>query len=293
VFGWPIVEEFLAGAHDMDTHFVEMNPRHNLPVLLALMDVWNDTFLNASVRAVTPFTEAFAAFPAFVGALESQTCSRASDSNFAATSKKSCSSMVLDGGSDGSYDRAFYQSSKIVNSELIMAMDSQVGFNASRTLPSGDDIHAAQDALICSLFAHADELAFGNSVTDNLSAPSPDTLSLQSLPKNQSTGNRPSVLLMCGRLDAFVCGQLIALSEHRAVVKAHIWDIDPFVHEIGSSLRIDRTDELQSELVNLFTEQEGEDDEEPNMTLSTKTLLGHYANLMKGERIYTVHGEHK
>lgn len=284
----------------MDVHFVETNPRHNLPVLLALMDVWNDTFLNASARAVTPFTEAFAAFPAFAGALDSQTCSLASsDSQLSANGgKKYCSSTVLDCGSDGSYDRAFYQSNKIVNSELIMTMDSQMSFNVSRTLPNGDNIHAAQDALMSSFFAHADELAFGKSVvTDNILVNSPDALSSLSSHKNQNSGNRPSVLLMIGKLDAFSCGQFIALSEHRAVVKAHTWGIDPFVREVGSSLRIDRTDELRSELAKLFTAQEGDDDDddedEPPMILSTKTMLGHYANLVKGERMFTVQGEHK
>jgi glucose-6-phosphate isomerase len=46
VFGWPTVEAFLAGAHDIDLHFVETNPRHNLPVLLALTDIWNDCLLS-------------------------------------------------------------------------------------------------------------------------------------------------------------------------------------------------------------------------------------------------------
>jgi glucose-6-phosphate isomerase len=42
VFGWQICQEFPNGAHDMNRHFVETNPRHNLPVLLALTDVWKN-----------------------------------------------------------------------------------------------------------------------------------------------------------------------------------------------------------------------------------------------------------
>jgi len=79
VFGWPIVEHFLAGAHDMDKHFVETNPRHNFPVLLALTDVWNDAFLGSSGRIVTPFSEQFASFASFVAVLESETCGRCFD----------------------------------------------------------------------------------------------------------------------------------------------------------------------------------------------------------------------
>lgn len=292
VFGWSIVEEFLAGAHDLDTHFVETNPRHNLPVLLALTDVWNDTFLSATARAVTPFTEALAAFPAYVGALESQTCchGRQTDSDLFGTNRKACSSAVLDGGLDRALDRTFFQSDKIANSELVMTLDCQVAFNVVRTLSSSDDIHAAQDTLMCSLFAHADELAFGRILSrDSSFSPSqsdPLTSPLAS-PQNLSTGNRPSTLLICGKLDAFACGQLIALSEHRAVVKAHIWGIDPFVRDVGSSLCTDRTEDLRCELANFFSEQDredGDDEGEQNMILSTKTLLSHYANLMRGER---------
>merc|ERR1712032_552510 len=35
-------------------------------------------------------------------------------------------------------------------------------------------------------------------------------------------GNVPSTILMCGKLDAFACGQLIALTEHRAVILSKI-----------------------------------------------------------------------
>lgn len=36
-YGFPIVEQFLAGAHDMDTHFFEAPLRANIPVLLGLI----------------------------------------------------------------------------------------------------------------------------------------------------------------------------------------------------------------------------------------------------------------
>ena len=323
VFGWSLVEDFLAGGHDMDTHFVETNPRHNLPVLLALADVWNDAFLDATARAVIPFTESLAAFPAFVGALESQTCGQSPatemrHSNSLRNHSPVCSSMVLDGRLDGSLDRSFYQSGKIINSELVIATDSQIQFNAARSIGAHgmEAVQTAQDALMCSFFAHADELAFGVQATQQQqqqhSSPTATTADYSfsssavsaspNTAKNHlsgssdlSRGNRPSLLLMCGKLDAFTCGQLVALTEHRAVVKAHLWGADPFVREGGSSLRRDRTDELKSDLVKLFTsppnaaaaeeeEEDGDDGEEQHLSFSTKTLLSHYANRMRNER---------
>jgi glucose-6-phosphate isomerase len=285
------VESFLKGGHDMDIHFVETNPRHNLPVLLALTDVWNDAFLDATARVVTPFSESLTGFPAFVGALEAQTCGRSFTD--VRNDRPSCSSMILGGGLDGSLDRALYQSGKIVNSELVIGIDCQTDFNASRTIGAHgmDGVHMSQDALMCSFFAHADELAFGSkrhpsSVEHSFSPASAS--SHHTKPSELSRGNRPSVLLMCGKLDAFTCGQLVALSEHRAAVKAHLWGIDPFVRDGGSSLRLDRTDELKTELQKLFAadgdvdEEDGADDQ--HLFFSTKTLLSHYATIMRNQR---------
>jgi glucose-6-phosphate isomerase len=291
----------------MDLHFVETNPRHNLPVLLALTDIWNDVLFvgESSSRIITPFTEAFADYPAFVGALEAQACGVAADRSGGAgpapSSRLSCSALVLDGGLNSTYDRALYQGTKVMNSELVMTMDSQVAFNASRTIGvhGMDDIQATQDARMCSLFAHADELAFGyeSSTCDPFLPPSGiPTMSSKPFSADASEGNRPSALLICGKLDAFACGQLVALAEHRAIVKAHIWGIDPFARELGSSLRMHRTVHLKEELETLFIykgdsgNEDGDDNEDPRMNLSTKTILKHYASLMRDRRVYTVAG---
>jgi len=163
-----------------------------------------------------------------------------------------------------------------------------------------EGVNNSQDALMCSFFAHADELAFGGhngqqpaSGEHSFSPASVASSSNHTKPSELlSKGNRPSVLLLCGKLDAFACGQLIALSEHRAVVKAHLWGIDPFVRDGGPSLRMDRTGELKGELEKMFASPNGgedndeEDDaaDDSHMNFSTKTLLGHYASSMRNKR---------
>ena len=89
------------------------------------------------------------------------------------------------------------------------------------------------------------------------------------------------------------CRKLVALAEHRAVVKARILYVDPFAKVIGSALRFQRTETLRENLQRLFTSEEEDDDEEedssdPNMNFSTKIILQHYANMMRDQRIYTV-----
>lgn len=289
MFGWPITRQFLDGAHTMDSHFVDTNPRHNLPILLALTDVWNDSLLSSNGRIVSPFAEALAAYPAFCATLEAQTCGNASNA-------RNGSSLVVDGGLHHCYDRALYQAGRVLPSELVMTMDSQTTFNVSPKdglNGMSNDVHAAQDLLICSVFAHADELAFGSADGNHTSSFEP---SIDSTHSAVSDGNRPSTLIICDRCDAFACGQLVALAEHRAVVKARIWDVDPFAKEIGSSIRINRTDALKESLDKMFLKlSDGEElDDDDEMTdgqptnLSTRTMLRHYATMMKDQRTYAL-----
>jgi glucose-6-phosphate isomerase len=300
VYGWPLVQEFIQGAHDMDQHFVQTNPRHNLPVLLALADVWNDVHLNMSARVITPFSDAFDGYAAFVAALEAHAC--ASDDGQSA-------SLIIKG--DTSHDRTMYQGS-VINSELVLAMNTQVPFNTTRTIGAHglDELYATQDAVVCSFFAHADELALGseksggvssNATVDPWSSPSVASLNTMNDASSSfhytsaaaasplsSTGNRPSILLICNKLDAFTCGQLVALTEHRALVKAHIWGLDPFARELGTSVRINRTELLRDELQDLFHAKgksaQSDAESSDNLNLSTKSILEHYASMIRSER---------
>ena len=112
-----------------------------------------------------------------------------------------------------------------------MTLDSQLSTNGSMKGGGGiREIHQAQDALMCSLFAHADGLAFGSDVKTSNNRPYPDDESPvggggdgdeqhdsvadeeQLVERDGSSGNRPSTLLLCGRLDSFTCGQLVAMA---------------------------------------------------------------------------------
>jgi glucose-6-phosphate isomerase len=301
VYGWNIAREFLDGAHDLDTHFVTAHARSNLPILLALCDVWNDAFLGTPARVVTPFASAYAAYPSFVAALEAQACTRSPAADDPPTrttdpaSVSPCPSLVVDGGTDSALDRSLYQSGQVVNAELIATFDSQVAFNARRGMVTGpsaylDGAMASQDALLCSLFAHADELALGKATDKDPS----DLRSVSTSPAQQdegdaSDGNRPSLLLLTGKVDAFVCGQLVALAEHRAAIKAHLWGIDPFVGRCGASLRVNRTDQLK-EMLHAINQGSSVDEDEDGAgsdgrsILSTRTLLRHYANYSRDLR---------
>ena len=335
-FGWDIVQDILNGAHDLDSHFAETNPRHNLPVLLALVDLWNDHFLASSNqvkcnggRIISPFMESFASYPKFVAMIEGQVCGRAP---FGRTrnlfNRVAPSGMVMDGGLCGSYDRVLYQGGRSAPSELIIAMDAQLPH------PQSDD-HArflyysdgkdnsgmsTQDHLMCSFFAHADVMATGNvnsrvrdghTVASGFTSPTfgggtggstsfdvTGNSPILNAEHDVAEGNHPSTLLLCSRCDAFACGQLIALAEHRAMISARLWDIDnpfAFAPSHGSIQRSKQEEIMKEKLGAVYQRLDllgnlGEDDEdadngdEPKLNLAVKTLLGHYASFNYDKR---------
>jgi glucose-6-phosphate isomerase len=63
-------ERLLAGAQAMDTHFREAPFERNLPVLMALIGIWNTNFLGASTSAVLPYHESLRFLPSFLQQLE-------------------------------------------------------------------------------------------------------------------------------------------------------------------------------------------------------------------------------
>lgn len=67
--GFDLFMEFLKGANAMDK--AALNPiENNLPLLAALLGIWNRTFLNLPILAIIPYSQALARFPAHIQQLD-------------------------------------------------------------------------------------------------------------------------------------------------------------------------------------------------------------------------------
>ena len=80
------------------------------------------------------------------------------------------------------------------------------------------------DALIANLFAQAEALAFGKTPSEVRDEGVPEGL----IGHKTFPGNRPSTMLLAGRLTPFVLGQLVALYEHRTFTQGVIWNVNSF-----------------------------------------------------------------
>lgn len=73
-------------------------------------------------------------------------------------------------------------------------------------------------------FAQPDALACGKTAEEVAGEGTKAAL----VPHKVFPGNRPSSSLLLPRLDAYTCGQLLALYEHRTAVEGFIWNIPSF-----------------------------------------------------------------
>ena len=62
--------EFLAGFHVVDEHFRTAPPAANAPVVLGLIGIWNANVLGFATKAVLPYAEELARFPAYLQQLD-------------------------------------------------------------------------------------------------------------------------------------------------------------------------------------------------------------------------------
>lgn len=63
-------KEFLAGAYAMDQHFQQTPLEKNLPVILALIGIWNRNFVGSNSISIAPYHQDLRLFPGYLQQLE-------------------------------------------------------------------------------------------------------------------------------------------------------------------------------------------------------------------------------
>ena len=210
--GYDQLMDFLAGAQGMDEAAATPDIRQNIPLLLALLGVWNHNFLGSSSVAILPYSQGLHRFPAHL-----QQCDM--ESNGKSVNRQAGRVEYLTGpivwgepGTNGQH--AFYQlihqGTEIVPTEFIGFRRSQY----QRDLEVKGS--SSQEKLLANMLAQALALAVGQKSAN---------------PNRFFPGNRPSSVLMADRLTPRTMGALLALYEAKIVFQGFIWNINSFDQE--------------------------------------------------------------
>lgn len=207
-------KQILAGAHEMDVHFRTTEFARNLPVLLAMVGVWNTNFLNINAHAILPYDGRLSHLPAYLEQLEMESNGKSVTRDKKTTDYKTCPILWGEVGTNAQH--AFYQllhqGTESVMCDFIVA--------AKRYHNSENPELKHQHQLnLANCLAQSRILALGDSVLDDAE---------QAPLYKRYRGNQPCSTLMLDELTPFTFGQLIALYEQKVFVQSVIWNINPF-----------------------------------------------------------------
>jgi glucose-6-phosphate isomerase len=265
--GAQAVSALADGARAMDRHFASAPLAENVPVILALLDVWNTRWLRHSQRVVVPYAAALASLPLYLQqlALESNGKSAQRDGTpvEGATAKALWGSVGTD--SQHAFFQWLHQGTSEVPVEFIVPVRARH--------PLGDQ----QATLVANALAQAQALLIGrgdDAIRDDLAqrglaGPALDA----AIAARRCTGNRASTTLLLPTLDARTLGALIALYEHRTFVEGVMYGINSFDQwgvELGKTL----AGPLAAALVNGDPLPEGTDASTRALVEHARTLAG-------------------
>jgi glucose-6-phosphate isomerase len=204
----------LGGFHEMDEHFRTAPFAQNLPILIALLGIWNTNFLGAHTLAVLPYDQYLKRFPAYLQQLTMESNGKRVTVDGDAVSHETGPIYWGEPGTNGqhSFYQLIHQGTRIVPCDFIAFMET--------LNPLGQH----HDVLLANMFAQGEALAFGKTPEEVRSEGSPDWLA----PHRTFPGNRPSNTIVLSRLTPSALGKLVALYEHCVFTQGVIWNVDSF-----------------------------------------------------------------
>lgn len=230
-FGTPVFLEFLAGGRDMDAHFATAPFDSNLPVLAALIGLWNASYLRINCHAVLPYCHALRSLPAYLQQLEMESNGKHVRRDGSALSYPTAPILFGGAGTVGqhAYHQLFYQGTETVALDFIV--------------PIPDTPTPATRSLVGNALAQAAALMHGRTEDEARAELTQRGLAQDEVerlaPHLVCPGNQPSSTLLMPALTPFTVGQLIALYEHKVFAQGWMWGLNSFDQygvELGKQL---------------------------------------------------------
>ncbi|MDR6373754.1 glucose-6-phosphate isomerase [Paraburkholderia caledonica] len=208
--------ELLAGANEMDEHFRTAPLEKNLPVLLGMIGIWYRNFFGSQSYLVAPYSEALHFLPSYLQQLEMESNGKSARLDGAMVDYPTSAVTWGEPGTNGQH--AFFQ--MLHQGPTIVPIDFIAVLTPEHPLVSH------HPKLLANCFAQSEALMLGRTLEEAKKVAGPDKPELA--PHLVFPGNRPTTTLLVEALTARSLGALIALYEHKVLVQASVWNINPF-----------------------------------------------------------------
>ena len=245
--GFDAFEAILEGAFEVDEHFKTAEFAENVPLLMALLSVWNTSFLGFDSQVILPYDQALHMLPAYLQQGEME--SNGKHVNFAGNTVPYTTVPIIWGMTGINGQHAFYQclhqGNVIVPADFIASIKPQV------------NIGHHHDILLSNFFAQTEAMMMGvdaEQVRADLTAKGKSEAEIAALIDHKiHRGNRPTTSMLLDTVDAKTVGRLIALYEHKIFCQGIILEIcsfDQWGVELGKGLASKIEAELLDDNIN-------------------------------------------
>jgi glucose-6-phosphate isomerase len=220
--GFPHFLDLLAGARAMDAHFQQAPIEQNMPILLALVGIWNRDILGCASVSIAAYHQDLQFFPKYLQQLDME--SNGKQINHQGHTVEVATGPIIwgDVGTDGqhAYFQHLHQSSEITPVDFIAVL---------RPHHQLADHHLI---LLANCFAQSQALMSGKNAQQVAAEMVAEGMSDEHVarltPHRTFTGNRPSNTILLNELNPTSLGALIALYEHKVAVQGFCWGINSF-----------------------------------------------------------------
>ncbi|CAL4325327.1 Glucose-6-phosphate isomerase [Buchnera aphidicola (Thelaxes suberi)] len=239
--------ELLRGAYEMDMHFLNREFHENIPVILALINIWYMNFFKTETEGIFPYNQNMHNFPAYLQQATME--SNGKSVNRLGKEVNWTTSSIIWGAPGTNGQHAFFQmlhqGNTLVPCDFIIPM-----------FPDHDLLNH-HERLMSHFIAQTRALAFGNDQDSNIK--NIKLLDIDMNKKNiflsrfkQFKGNNPSTSIILKKVDPFSLGSLISLYEHKIFVQGvilNIFSFDQWGVELGKNLASDVYCELKKDSI--------------------------------------------
>lgn len=262
--GFDKFRALLDGARAMDEHFLNAPLEENMPVIQALVGIWNSNFMGAQAQAILPYNQSLHMFSAYLQQADMESNGKSVD--WAGNEVPYTTGSIIWGQLGINGQHAFYQylhqGKNIVPADFIGAVESST------------TVKGHHEYLMANYFAQTQALMNGideDQVREELRAKGKTEAYIDNLVSHKvHQGNRPTNSILMKRIDAFSLGSLLALYEHKIFVQGVIWQVCSF-DQWGV--------ELGKELAGHILPQLEQDGVVPQQDSSTMGLINYYKKI--------------
>jgi len=222
-----------AGAYAMDQHFENTRFEQNMPVIMALLGIWNRNGLGYPSLAILPYNHALRALPGYLQQTDMESNGKSVSVEGKTLNYLTAPVVFGQEGTNGqhAFMQLMHQSADIIPTDFILSL-----------APTSEYL-ANHDALVANCFAQSEALMQGKTLAkakaELLDAGASEAEANSLAAHKTMKGNTPSNTLLMERLDPHSLGALLALYEHKIFVQGVIWQINSYDQwgvELGKQL---------------------------------------------------------